>query len=140
MKKRNIFIICLVFIFLITSCSNEELEKEYNSATTKENLTKEEKKEEIDEIDRLFEELDSEIEESENTLNNTSLYTPAKIEKKLIVDERCIWCGKCAFVAPNHFAMDRETFTAVVTNQKDIMDEEVSTAIDICPTDSIKLS
>gem|GEM_PF-1124078 len=43
-------------------------------------------------------------------------------------------------VAPNNFVMDFDKLKAVVISQKNIFSDEVKTAIQICPIDSISIS
>jgi ferredoxin len=58
----------------------------------------------------------------------------------LAVNEKCIWCWKCAFVAPGNFSMNTQTFKADVISWENLESESVKKAKDICPTDAIVIS
>ena len=62
------------------------------------------------------------------------------MRKELKVDNKCIWCGKWAMVAPNNFTMDYSTLKVVVISQKEILSQDVSKAVQICPVDTISIS
>ncbi len=81
-------------------------------------------------------------EEKKNTnISQTeNIETYQSIEKILSVDNRCIGCTKCVIVAPHSFEMNRSTFKAIVTSQKEKYSPDVQRAIDICPVDSIHIS
>jgi len=55
----------------------------------------------------------------------------------LSIDENCIWCWKCAFVAPENFKMNPQTFTADVISWENQDSPQVQEAKYICPTNSI---
>jgi len=43
-------------------------------------------------------------------------------------------------VAPNNFTMDYSTLKVVVISQKEILSQDVSKAVQICPVDTISIS
>jgi ferredoxin len=50
--------------------------------------------------------------------------------------DRCMGSGQCTFYAPNTFDLD-DMSIAVVTDQHGDSDDEIQTAIKVCPTRSI---
>lgn len=59
-------------------------------------------------------------------------------ESKIVVDQtRCIGCGKCARIAPDNFAIERDLRKAVVISQDVTSQNSVDQAVQICPTDAI---
>ncbi len=118
MNKKTIIILFLVLLNLLSSCNSiqEKKEVEKKEVLNKKEIIKKEKSKEIVKKNNL------------------------EMEKKLQIDEKCIWCWKCAMVAPNNFVMDFDKLKAVVISQKNIFSDEVKTAIQICPIDSISIS
>lgn len=117
MNKKTILIISLVSLNLLTSCTNTANKLETNSEDTVQT-------------------------EEKYMTSNIQQKTITKIDewdKELTIDERCIWCGKCAMIAPTNFAMDYNTLKAVVISQKNMFSQEVSTSLQVCPTDSIHI-
>ena len=58
-------------------------------------------------------------------------------QQVLMIDEKCIWCSKCARISPENFKMNVETYKAEVISQKNIDSVNVDRAIEICPVDAI---
>jgi len=114
MNKQTILIVSLVFLNLLSSCTSVNNAKEQDSK--QEQAT---------------------IKDSKKT-KNLSKSNDDWI-KELIIDEKCIWCTKCARIAPDNFAMDFSTLKAVVISQKNILSQEVSRSIQVCPVDSIHI-
>lgn len=56
-----------------------------------------------------------------------------------VIPDKCIACGKCPRVDPEHFAMDRSTRKAVVISQENLNSSALAQAERICPTDAIQL-
>ena len=60
--------------------------------------------------------------------------------KKLDVDQvKCIGCGMCAGLDPEHFEIEDSGLSTVIS-QENIENESVSQAIDGCPTGAISIS
>ena len=126
MNKKTILILSLVSLNLLTSCTDSTEKLESNVITKQDNIyTNFEKK------------ADSKIKWS-NIINKVTNINDDSV-KELTIDERCIWCGKCAMIAPENFAMDFNTLKAVVISQKNMFSQEVSTSVQVCPTDSIHI-
>ena len=59
--------------------------------------------------------------------------------KKLEVDQvKCIGCGMCAGIDPNHFEIE-DTGLSTVISQEEIESENITQAIDSCPTGAISI-
>ena len=118
MNKKIVLLISLLILNLLTSCTDNVDQSENEVLNS--NETSKKIKQEIN------------IEKDLLKWNND-------VVKELTIDNKCIWCWKCIIVAPDNFTMDYDTFTAIVTSQKNILSNEVSKAIQVCPVDSIKV-
>ncbi len=59
--------------------------------------------------------------------------------KKLEVDQnKCIGCGMCAGMDPDHFEIDDSGLSTVI-NQDNIENETISQVIEGCPTGAITI-
>ena len=127
MNKKTILILSIVVLNLLTSCNNNQVEVEkeiisnnnYYSVNQKINTTE----------NRYIKEQNNKEISSLNDEGN----------KELMIDDKCIWCWKCAIIAPSNFVMDYSTLKAVVISQKDMFSREVSASIQHCPVDSIHI-
>ena len=120
MNKKTIFLLSFLILSILTSCT-DSTEKAISIETNFNNWY------------------------NNNTKQNTKIYSPNavvindEINQTLTIDDRCIWCWKCAIIAPQNFAMDYNTLKAVVINQKWMFSSEVSKSIQVCPVDSIHI-
>jgi ferredoxin len=58
---------------------------------------------------------------------------------KVKVDQsKCISCGLCTTIAPDHFQFDPKTNKATVIKQPEQISEEIERAINGCPTEAIE--
>ena len=121
MNKKTIFILSFIILNVLTSCTDNSTNKEVSKS--KSNYTN------ADFSNYSNNAIQKEVVLSNNEINQT-----------LSIDDRCIWCWKCAIIAPQNFAMNYDTLKAVVTSQKDMFSSEVSTSIQVCPVDSIHIS
>ncbi len=55
-----------------------------------------------------------------------------------VSQERCIGCGACVAIDPEHFEFNEEGKSSVI-NQENIESENVLNAIESCPTSAIEL-
>ena len=127
-KKAALLVLSIVVLNILTSCTgeNEEIVKKSDGidfTSYAENWSNQDKKN---------------IKKENNTTELSQ--TNNEWDKELVIDERCIWCGKCAMIAPNNFAMDFNTLKAVVISQKNMFSEEVTMSAQVCPTNSIHIS
>ena len=61
-------------------------------------------------------------------------------ETRLIIDSKCIGCGKCVRIDPQNFKMNYDTYKAEpIDSVNYIKSERLNRAIDICPVDSIHI-
>ncbi len=61
--------------------------------------------------------------------------------KKLSVDQvKCIGCGMCAGMDPDHFEIEDDSGLSTVVSQENIESETVIQAIDGCPTGAISIN
>ena len=127
MNKKTILILSIVVLNILTSCNNNQAElKKEISSDNKNNYYSVEQKSNTTENNYLEDQNDKEI----SNLNDEG-------NRELMIDDKCIWCWKCAIIAPSNFVMDYSTLKAVVISQKDMFSEEVSASIQYCPVDSI---
>jgi len=127
-KKTSLFILSFIILNLLSSCTKEEeIVKKSWWIDFAEYAKKTDNK-----LDK------SPIIKKEKTVEEIN-ETTSESAKELTIDERCIWCGKCAMIAPTNFAMDYNTLKAVVISQKNMFSQEVSTSVQVCPTDSIHI-
>lgn len=117
-KKTAILILSIVILNILTSCTDEKVSRKIDIESKIES-------EEIYMTSNIQQKIITKIDEA---------------DKELTIDEKCIWCGKCAMIAPNNFAMDYDTLKAVVISQKNMLSQEVSTSAQVCPTGSIHIS
>ena len=60
--------------------------------------------------------------------------------KKICVNqEKCIGCGACVAIDPEHFEFNDEGKSSVISNEN-VENENVLNAIESCPTGAISLS
>ncbi len=116
MKNNKIILFLIPFIILnLTSCNNTE--------------------EKIEELNQ--ENITSQVYDFKS---NTILKIESNQEKKIFIDERCIWCWKCTRFAPQNFVMNFKTFKAEVISSENLDSQWVQRSIEICPTKSISVS
>ena len=127
MNKKTILILSIVVLNLLTSCNSNQVELK-KEITSKNNYSSIEKKDNTTENKNLENKNNEEI----SSFNDEG-------NRELMIDEKCIWCWKCAIIAPNNFVMDYGTLKAVVISQKDMFSQEVSASIQHCPVDSIHI-
>ena len=59
--------------------------------------------------------------------------------KKLNVDQvKCIGCGACVGIDPNHFDFEDSGLSSVIS-QEDLETEELAQAVEGCPTGAITI-
>jgi len=116
MNKNNKFfrlLLCLLILQSITACNSKTKikinEDSLNKTSTNNN--------------------DSELKE---TRSKSQL-------KNLNIDNRCIGCGRCTMTDPEHFIQYTRTSKAIVKSQNNLESKKIKQAIQICPTQSIKL-
>lgn len=56
-----------------------------------------------------------------------------------VVKERCIGCGACVAIDPNHFEFDDEGKSNVINNEN-LESENLINAIESCPTSAIEMT
>ena len=127
MNKKTILILSIVVLNILTSCNNNQAEVKKETTNINNHHNVEQK---THTIKNNF------LEDSEDK-NLSSLNDEGN--KELMIDEKCIWCWKCAIIAPSNFVMDYGILKAVVISQKDMFSEEVSASIQYCPVDSIHI-
>ena len=120
MNKKTIFLLSFLVLSILTSCT-EQADKSISIETISEDwyLNK--------------------IKEPIKVYNNNVVLWNDEINQTLTIDDRCIWCWKCAIIAPANFTMDYSTLKAVVISQKWMFSWEVSRSIQVCPVDSIHI-
>ena len=58
--------------------------------------------------------------------------------KKIIIDQnKCIGCNTCPLIQPEVFALDEQTYKAIVIKQPETIDEKTTSAISSCPVEAI---
>jgi len=58
--------------------------------------------------------------------------------KKIIIDEnKCIGCNTCPLISPEVFALDPQTYKAIIIKQPETIDEKTNSAISSCPVEAI---
>ena len=115
---KNKIIASLFLVWILSSCTKVEIEQEQKINTFKQNI---------------------ENAKTQFSQTETNTIVQANVEKKLSIDDRCIWCAKCIRIAPNNFAMDFDSRQAVVVSQENVDSDRVQASIDVCPVDSISL-
>lgn len=123
-NNKIVFILMFCILLNLTSCSNQE-NNDLNQTT--------QKKLEEDNYTKIT----TWSYDFKNTVSNNK---QIEIDKKLAIDERCIWCGKCVRISPENFAMNFQTFKAEVISQQNIDSQWVNRSIAICPTNSISIN
>jgi ferredoxin len=88
----------------------------------------------------------SQIDENINTYKIETEQTPllggedsvrSQEMQKLVINNWCIWCGKCVSNAPKNFSMNWRT--AQVISQEDISNQSITNAIKRCPVSVIEI-
>lgn len=116
MKNNKIILFLIPFILLnLTSCNNNEEKIEQSNQ----------------------EKISSQV---YNFKSDNNLKIDNNQEKKLFIDERCIWCWKCARFAPQNFVMNFTNFKAEVISSENLDSHWVQRSIQVCPTNSISVS
>lgn len=64
--------------------------------------------------------------------------TPTPFQKLSVLSNRCIGCGKCARIDPNHFYMGSNG-KAIVSSSFNLDSSNLKKAIQICPGQAITL-
>lgn len=62
------------------------------------------------------------------------------ILKKLSINNKCIWCGRCVKFSSANFSFDSSSNKAIVISQAKIYSWKISNAIDRCPVWAISIS
>ncbi len=75
----------------------------------------------------------------ENKGNNVDFNKEKLSFSSLIIDHKCIGCGRCTMTDPEHFVQYRDSSVATVKSQQNLESKKIRQAIQICPTRSIKL-
>lgn len=57
--------------------------------------------------------------------------------QKLVINNWCIWCGKCTIIAPESFEM--KWWVAIVSTQDNISTQTTKNALKYCPVSVIKI-
>lgn len=113
MNNKLVIIISISLMFFLVSCNSDD-----------ENIN-------------IEPEIQKEIQNETSIESENQAWDKASV---LSIDTRCIWCWKCAIIAPDNFSMDRSIRKAVVISQENTDSKKVSDSIKRCPTDSIHLS
>jgi len=71
---------------------------------------------------------------NQNTTNNQT------IETKLSISEKCIGCGKCARIDPEHFYVQGNGSKSKIISFKNLDSSNLKTAIAMCPVGAINLN
>lgn len=58
-------------------------------------------------------------------------------KQQISINNRCVWCGKCAIIAPETFTLQGRR--AEVISQKQVTDNKTQQAIRKCPKDAIEI-
>lgn len=77
------------------------------------------------------------IENDENNTDQTIEQPVSVTEQKLVINNWCIWCGRCVMNAPQNFTMSERR--AQVSSQENINSTDVSRAIKNCPVSVIEI-
>jgi len=60
--------------------------------------------------------------------------------KKIIINQdKCIGCNTCPLICPEYFALDEQTYKAIVTKQPEVVDEKIESAVSGCPVAAITI-
>ncbi len=62
-----------------------------------------------------------------------------EVQQVLVIDKKCVWCGKCTNISPQNFKMNFQSYKAEVISQENIEFINVDMAIDRCPVDAISI-
>ena len=124
-KKTSLLVLSFIILNLLTSCTNNKEEVVKKSWW-------------IDFTSYAKNENNKPVIKDNKTVDKVTEKTNESA-KELVIDERCIWCWKCAMIAPENFAMDFNTLKAIVISQKNMFSQEVNTSAQVCPTDSIHI-
>lgn len=77
---------------------------------------------------------------TQTNTTNQDVIEKQVIETKLVISEKCIGCGKCARIDPEHFYMQRNSSKAITISSKNLNSSNLKTAIAICPVGAITLN
>lgn len=129
--KKNI-VLAIVLLNLLASCTTGSPKDEEISIDNSWDISIDKEISINDSWEKLNLSSNPYAENISNTIKKENI-----VEKKLTIDERCIWCGKCVRFDPEHFKMNMSTFKAEVKTQDNLDTSALSSAINICPVDSI---
>lgn len=60
--------------------------------------------------------------------------------KKIVINQdKCIGCNTCPSICPEVFALDQQTYKAIVIKQLETIDEKVNSAVASCPVGAITI-
>lgn len=79
----------------------------------------------------------SNITENNETIEQTITQEDNTQIQKLVINNWCIWCRKCAVIAPESFEM--KWWVAIVSTQDHITEQSTQNAVSRCPVSVIKI-
>lgn len=124
-KNKTIFLIGLVvvvivvLIFYIYNFNNNKTNDIDNSKNNNENINLENKKNI----------------QQENVIVDTRV-----VDKKITISNRCIGCGRCAMIDPEHFKINETARRAEVISQENLNSKNLLDAILMCRERAISLN
>jgi len=94
-------------------------------------------------ITRKPEEKTTNIDQSINTAKNNYVETnntqQSETDLKITISNKCIGCGKCYRIDPEHFSMQNRR-TAIVKSNNNTNSSKLKTAMSNCPVNAISLN
>lgn len=75
-----------------------------------------------------------------NSDDNQALSTSVYNQELSVIGHKCVGCGKCARLDPEHFSIDGSNRKAIVISNENLQSSNLSAAISICPGQAIELS
>ena len=124
-KNKTIFltglvvVVIVVLIFYIYNFNNNKTNDIDNSKNNNENINLENKKNI----------------QQENVIVDTRV-----VDKKITISNRCIGCGRCAIIDPEHFRMNEIIRKAEVVSQENLTSKSLLDAISMCRESAILLN
>lgn len=73
------------------------------------------------------------------TIRIINIIGDENVKKICVNQEKCIGCGACVAIDPEHFEFNDEGKSSVISNEN-VENENVLNAIESCPTGAISLS
>ena len=60
--------------------------------------------------------------------------------KKIIIDsDKCIGCNTCPLICPENFALNEQTYKAIVIKQPEEINDKINSAVSSCPVEAITI-